>query len=112
MSEQDLVNSIIDFLRYQGAWAIRVNAGMKPIEGKDGRRRMFRGAPAGTPDVIACWPGGLFMGIECKLAGNKPTDLQQATLDQIRETGGLTVVAYSIDDVENAIRERIQQCQK
>jgi hypothetical protein len=108
MSEQDLVNAILDWLHLQGAWAIRVNSGARPIEGKDGKRRMFRGAPSGTPDIIFIWPGGLGGGVECKLPGNKPTDLQRATLEQIAETGGLAVVAYSVDDVREAIQERIK----
>lgn len=112
MKEQDLVNSILDWLRSHGAWAIRVNSGSMPIEQANGSRRIFRGAPAGTPDIIACWPGGLMMGIECKMPGNTATPLQAATLAGIRETGGLAVVAFSIDDVEKAIRERIEECQK
>lgn len=111
MSEQALVSAILEWLHYNGAWAIRVNSGARPIEEK-GRRRMIRLAPAGTPDIIAIWPGGLGMAIECKVGKNKPTDLQDATLEHIRECGGLAVVAYSIDDVDNAIKERIRLCQK
>lgn len=107
MKEQDLVNAILDWLRLNKAWAIRVNAGARPIEGENGQRRMIRMAPAGTPDIIACWPGGLLLGIECKLPGKKPTELQTATLEQIRSIGGLAVVAYSIEDVERAIHERV-----
>lgn len=109
MKEQDLVNAILDWLRSHGAWAIRVNSGSMPIEQANGSRRIFRGAPAGTPDILACWPGGLMMGIECKMPGNKPTPLQAATLEAMQETGALTVVAYSVDDVEKAINERINQ---
>lgn len=109
MKEQDLVNTILDWLRSHGAWAIRVNSGSMPIEQANGRRRIFRGAPSGTPDIIACWPGGLMMGIECKMPGNKPTPLQAATLDTIRDADGLAVVAYSVEDVESALRERINK---
>lgn len=111
MSEQDLVNTILDWLRYHGAWAVRINSGAVPIESEHSRR-LIRMAPAGTPDILAIWPGGLGIAIEAKLPGNKPTAIQATTIDQIRETGGLAVVAYSIDDVEQAINERIRQCQK
>ena len=108
MSEQDTVNAILDYLRAHGAYAVRVNSGGKPVENENGSRHFIRMAPAGTPDIIACWPGGLFMGIECKQKGNKPTPIQAATLDQIRETGGVAVVAYGIEDVEQALKERIE----
>lgn len=108
MSEQDLVNVILDWLVYQGAWAFRANSGVMPIEGKNGRRRLFCGAPAGTPDIIGIWPGGLGFGIECKVGSNKPTDLQKTKLEQINRCGGLAIVAYSVEDVENAFRERIK----
>lgn len=112
MKEQDIVNSILDYLRIHGAWAIRVNSGGKQVENQKGKKHFIRMAPAGTPDIIAIWPGGLGMAIECKVPGNKPTDIQQATLEMIREIGGLSIVAYSTDDVEKAIQERIKQCQQ
>lgn len=112
MTEQDLVNAVLDWLHLHGAWAIRVNSGGKQVENVNGQRYFIRMAPPGTPDIIAIWPGGLGMAIECKMPGNKPTDIQAATLQQIHDCGGLAVVAYSVDDVENAIRERIEECQK
>jgi hypothetical protein len=111
MSEQDLVNMILDWFHIHGAWAERINSGTQVIEDKTGKRRVFRGAKKGTSDILACWPGGLFMAVEAKLPGNKPTPAQELFLAQIRDIGGLSVVAYSIDDVENAIKERIRQCQ-
>jgi len=106
MSEQDLVNAILDWLHLQHAWAIRVNSGFMKIEDAGGRTRVFKGAPAGTPDIIGIWPGGLGIAIECKLKGNKPTSSQTETLEKIKTTGGLAVVAYSLDDVIQALRER------
>jgi hypothetical protein len=105
MKEQDLVNAILDFLRVNGAWAIRVNSGGKQVENEKGQRHFIRMAPAGTPDILACWPGGLFMGIEVKLPGNTATPIQQATLQIIRDAGGLAVVAYSVEDVREAFKE-------
>jgi len=111
MKEQELVNQIIDWLHLKGDWAIRVNSGGKQTEGKNGQKYFIRMAPAGTPDILFCWPGGLFGSIEAKVGKNTPTALQSQTLETIREIGGLAVVAYSIDDVEAAIKERIEQCQ-
>jgi hypothetical protein len=42
---------------------------------------------------------GKFVAIECKIGRNKPTDLQNAYLEEIRKRGGIAIVAYSLDDV-------------
>jgi len=110
VSEQDLVNAVLDWFHIHGAWADRANSGTQVIEGPQGRR-VFRGMKKGTSDILACWPGGLFIAVEAKMPGNKPTPEQEQFLAHIHDCGGLAVVAYSVDDVENAIRERIRQCQ-
>ena len=104
MKEQDIVNTILDYLRIKGAWAIRINSGMTVIQ-TGGSRRVIRGAPAGTSDIIGLLPGGRFLAIECKVKGNKPTPSQNDFLNGVRERGGLAVVAYSLDDVINAIAQ-------
>lgn len=108
MSEKDLVNAILDWLALHGAWAFRANSGVIPVEGENGKRRMFRGAPAGTPDIIGIWPGGLGFGIECKIGDNKPTKLQSQKLNQIRACGGIAIVAYSIEDVEKVFFKELK----
>ena len=45
----------------------------------------------GIPDVVACY-NGTFLGIECKVNGNKPTVLQQKNLGSITKAGGFSVV--------------------
>jgi Holliday junction resolvase len=97
MSEMDLVNAVIDTLRYRGAVALRINAGQVQVM-DNGRPRIIRLAPAGTSDVIACLRGR-FMAVECKIGNNKPTELQQAFLDSVTAAGGIAIAAWSIDDV-------------
>lgn len=46
---------------------------------------------AGTPDFLVCYRGR-FIGIETKAKGNKPTALQEATMQRIREAGGRALV--------------------
>jgi Holliday junction resolvase len=101
MSEQQLVNAILAYLHYLSMWAIRINSGVKVIESETGRR-VFRGAPAGTPDILACICGK-FVGIEAKLPNNKPTKAQLAAHEEIREAGGVVIVAYSVEDVKNYV---------
>ena len=53
-------------------------------------------------DFICCWQG-LFLAIEAKAGENKLGRRQQATLEEIKEAGGRAVVAYSWDDVAEAL---------
>ena len=53
---------------------------------------------AGIPDIIACI-GGKFVAFEVKVAGGKPTKLQEAAIRKINEASGIAEVVYSVDDV-------------
>jgi hypothetical protein len=68
-----------------------------PVTGGFGR--------SGIPDVICC-VSGYFLAIECKAGKNKPTALQEAEMQKIRDAGGVTLVVNenNIDDVELLIR--------
>lgn len=46
---------------------------------------------SGVPDIICCYRG-TFFSIECKAGKNKPTPLQEAEMQKIREAGGMTYV--------------------
>ena len=54
---------------------------------------------AGIPDIIICYKGR-FYGLEAKVGRNKPTRLQEATIEQIRRAGGVAVVVRSVDEVK------------
>ena len=71
-----------------------------PVTGGFGR--------SGIPDVICC-VSGYFLAIECKAGKNKPTPLQEAEMQKIRDAGGVTLVVNetNIDDVELLIRTYI-----
>jgi len=45
----------------------------------------------GIPDIVGCYKGQFF-GIECKAGKNKPTPLQQNSLQDIKNAGGLSLV--------------------
>jgi hypothetical protein len=46
---------------------------------------------SGVPDFLVCC-GGEFLGIEAKAGKNKPTALQEAHLQRIRDAGGRALV--------------------
>ena len=54
---------------------------------------------AGIPDIIVCYKGR-FYGLEAKVGNNKPTRLQEVTIEQIKKAGGVACVVRSVDDVK------------
>lgn len=62
-----------------------------PVTGGFGR--------SGIPDIICAYKGN-FIAIECKANGNKPTALQEAEMDKIRNVGQSTAIWVD----ENCIR--------
>lgn len=46
---------------------------------------------SGVPDIVACYRG-VFVGIECKAGGRKPTMLQVRNIEQIVLAGGIALV--------------------
>lgn len=97
MSEQDLVNAVIDLIRLRGGVATRINSGMQVIDG-GGKRRVVRGASAGTSDIIACYRGR-YLAIECKVGRNKPTAAQELFLADVEAARGIALVAWDIETV-------------
>lgn len=109
--ETDLIRNILiylNFYRMIPAW--RMNAGNIMIPTEGGGKRMYKGAPAGTSDIIGILPGsGVFLAIEAKIKGNTTTAKQDSFLEHIRSAGGVAFVAYSIDDVEKNIDEALRR---
>jgi len=63
------------------------------------------GATPGIPDILAIHKG-LFVGIEVKAAGGKPSDHQKRFLEIIRDQGGIAILAYSVEDVIDGLGVR------
>ena len=98
MSESDLVRDVVAYITMTGGVPTRVNSGFRVLEDAQGKQRVFRGAEKGTSDIIACI-GGRYVAIECKIEPNKPTQAQLDFLERVRSSGGVGIVAYSLDDV-------------
>ena len=67
-------------------------------------------APKGSADIWGVMPAdqngnnaGRAIFVEVKAKGNKPTASQLDFLQTMKEQGAVTVVAYSTDDVEQAL---------
>lgn len=53
----------------------------------------------GIADIIGCTPSGRFLAIEVKKPGGKPSPEQLDFLARVKAYGGISILAYSLDDV-------------
>jgi Holliday junction resolvase len=90
--EAKVKKKVVDVLKKGGAYYFF------PATGGYGR--------SGVPDIVACYRG-VFIGIECKAGTNKPTALQEAEMNKIREANGFTLVVNedNISDVSTLLRD-------
>ncbi|HEX8196380.1 MAG TPA: hypothetical protein VF571_09345 [Pyrinomonadaceae bacterium] len=79
----------------------RTNSGSVRFKDAAGRSNFIKLAYAGTSDITGISPTGRFIAIECKVGKNKPTELQEAYLEEIKKRGGIARVAYSLEDVSD-----------
>ena len=88
MPETNLQKSILDYIEARGYYAVNV----------------ITASTSGVPDILACI-AGTFVGIEVKLDYNSTSVLQDDDIGLIQESGGKTIIAYSIKDVSELIDE-------
>ncbi len=69
-----------------------------------GRLQPTQYGVVGQPDIGGILAGGRHVGIEAKMRGNKPSDDQVAYRGMFERFGGLYILAYSVDDVDKALR--------
>lgn len=101
MKEQLLVRTIIEYLRCKGHTVWRQNSGT--VRTGKNNSQFVRLAPPGTPDIIGFHgKTGRFIGIECKVGSNKPTQWQKEFGQNIQAAGGIYILAYTIDDIINS----------
>lgn len=103
-NETALVKAAIDFLTMKGIRAWRENSGGMTAT-HNGKKRFvkFSGAP-GKSDIIGILPNGRFLAVECKTGKNKPTEIQQAFLAMVKDAGGLAIVAWDLDDIDEQLK--------
>lgn len=87
MSEQKLQAKIIKWLEANGYYVVKTIVSNKK----------------GVPDILACAPGGRFVGIEVKYGSNKASKLQEYNLKRIKQNGGIAILAYHLETVIEAL---------
>lgn len=58
----------------------------------------------GTPDIYACYLG-VFIAIEVKRPGERPTPAQEQVLREIAAAGGLTYVLDDASEVKRVLQD-------
>lgn len=84
--EAAVVRRIMRLLKKRGAWFIKTTGVSK----------------VGCPDIIACY-NGRFLAIECKSAVGTTSRKQDYELYCIKDSGGVAIVASTVDQVERAM---------
>lgn len=83
--EKTITKAILDYLRKDlKCWAFKVHGG--PWQ------------RAGIPDIVGVYHGRFF-GLEVKVPGNEPTEIQTRTLKELAHHGAISGVVYSVKDV-------------
>lgn len=93
MKESTYQRQVLKYLRECGAYAEVISGGG------------FQAS--GIPDILACFMG-VWIGLELKVGYNKPSPLQVAKIDMIRDAGGVGAVVWEsmgpIEDILNMIQ--------
>ena len=114
-SEAEITRAILEFLRtVPGVYAFRCNSRVVRMPGKGGRERLVRFGVKGLPDILGwrsrVFPGATHLGpiaqwlaVEVKAEHGTVAPAQQAFLDLLMATGGIGVIARSVNDVKEAL---------
>ena len=108
--ERDILAACLRLLRLAGIPAFRANTGAVRLASRSGRARFVRFGPKGQSDILGIIPKardgrrGVFLAVETKRPGEKPTPEQQAFLDAVTAAGGLALVVSDVTQLEAALR--------
>lgn len=97
MKESDLQKSIKEYLELKKYIVVKFQS----VGIYDSKRDIYRKlGKKGVSDLLACQPKtGRFVAIEVKVKPNKPSQEQLDFLEEIKNRGGISVLAYSLEDV-------------
>ena len=89
MSEQKLQKKILDWLKKNGFYTIKIVVANRK----------------GIPDIVGCTPCGKFFAIEVKVGSNKASRLQEYNVKEINKRYGIAFVAYNLETVKEHLNE-------
>ncbi len=98
--EKDLQKDILSWLRLNQYLAIKYPS----IGTYNSKTQKYIPMPiCGVSDILF-WGNGRFGAIECKMKYNRVSLNQEKFLEEMKEKGGIDIVAYSLDEVINILK--------
>lgn len=98
-AEGSVLDACLDYLRFRNIYAWRNNTGAL----RSSTGRLIRFGHPGSPDILGYLPGGRMLCVECKAGRGRLSELQRNFLGNAAAAGCLVVVAYSVDDLAEAL---------
>ena len=97
--EKTVVRDCLEYLHLLNIFAWRNNTGS--IRTADNRFISF--GLVGSSDILGCLNDGRLLAVECKSDTGKLSEQQKEFLEKVRKLGGLSIVARSYKDIEQAL---------
>lgn len=101
--ENKVKNECLRWLKDRGIYAWRNNTGMAWI----GDHPVRFGLP-GSGDILGLLPDGRFLSVECKSETGRQSEDQKRFQENIEQNHGVYVLAYSVEDLEEALRNWVK----
>ena len=85
--ETKIMREIMEYLNTRRIYHVRINADVNTV---------------GVPDILVCYKGR-FIGLEVKTERGRPSGVQKATAEAIKECGGVCVFPTNVREVEDVL---------
>lgn len=103
ISEKAIETSIIQWLKWKGIFAFKVENGGVYDERRGRYRFNSVTRMRGVADIIGIFRGRP-MAIEVKSESGRLSEHQESFLEEFEKQGGLAIVARSVEEVEEALK--------
>jgi len=101
MKEAQIQKSILDYLHLK-KYLVFKHRNVGIFKQDTGKYIPLAAGEKGISDIIGCTLEGKFLAIEVKMPGKKPTEDQLLFLASVQAHNGISLVAWSLDDVIKA----------
>lgn len=102
ITEKMILKASLEYLQIKGYVCKRNNSGKIFLKNPNGSTRAINVGEAGWPDVEGMTKTGQYFGIEFKTPIGKQSPDQVVMQDRIRKSGGIYILARSVQDVMDA----------
>ena len=101
MKESDIQKAIMDYLRLNGYFCNKFHTTGIYVRKRD---TYMKNPNKGCPDILAFKKGFTNLAVECKSDKGVQSDEQLEWGKRFEESGGIYILARSLDDVEKVLK--------